>query len=63
MASATVASVKHRSKGKGGESICATVDSEVKRAAQRVARTQGKSLSLWLEDVMRAELGKASHVS
>lgn len=57
------ASVKHRSKGKGGAPICATVDSEVKSAAQKVARVQGKSLSLWLEDIMRAELRKASHVN
>ncbi len=55
---ATSAAVKHRAKGKGGAPICATVDQEVKREAQSVARSQGKSLSLWLEDVMRAELGR-----
>lgn len=53
------ASVKHRSKGSGGAPICATVDPEVKKAAQATARSQGKSLSLWLEGVMRTELGRA----
>lgn len=60
---ATGASVKHRPKGKGGVPICVTVDPAIKKAAQTTARSQGKSLSLWLEDVMRAVLRRNNEVS
>lgn len=46
-------SVKHRTHGGGGATLCATVDPTVKQAAQVFARAEGKSLSLWLEDLMR----------
>lgn len=46
-------SVKHRPHGGGGTALLVTIDESVKRSAQSVARAEGKSLSLWLEDLLR----------
>lgn len=50
-------SVKNRWGAVGeGASINCRISRDVKVAGQAVARREGKSFSLWLEEVLRAEL-------